>query len=35
VLFDAQNAYNISLLDYRTAEIKLLKARGELRTLLN
>jgi outer membrane protein TolC len=34
-LFDAQNAYNISQLDYRTAEIKLLKARGELKTLIN
>lgn len=34
-LFDAQNAYNISLLDYRIAEIKLLKAKGELKTLLN
>jgi outer membrane protein len=34
-LFDAQNAYNVSQLDYRTAEIKLLKAKGELKTLLN
>jgi outer membrane protein len=34
-LFDAQNAYNISQLDYRTAEVKLLKAKGELKSLIN
>ncbi|RYF84165.1 MAG: TolC family protein [Chitinophagaceae bacterium] len=34
-LFDARNAYNASLLDYRLAEIKLIKAQGQLRTLLN
>ncbi len=34
-LVDAQNVYNVSLLDYRIAEIKLLKAKGELKSLLN
>ncbi len=34
-LFDARNAYNASLLDYRLAEIKLIKAQGQLKTLLN
>ena len=34
-LFEARNAYNSSLLDYRLAEVKLTKAKGQLRTLLN
>ena len=34
-LFDARNSYNASLLDYRLAEIQLIKAQGSLRTLLN
>jgi Outer membrane protein len=34
-LFDAQNAYNVSQLEYRLAEIKLLKAKGELKSLMN
>lgn len=34
-LFDARNSYNSSLLDYRLAEIQLIKAQGRLRSLLN
>ena len=34
-LFDARNSYNASLLDFRLAEIQLIKAQGRLRTLLN
>ncbi len=34
-LFDARNSYNSSLLDFRLAEIQLIKAQGRLRTLLN
>lgn len=33
-LYDAQNTYSVSLLDYRVAEIKLTKAKGQLRSLL-
>ena len=33
-LYDAQNAYNVSQLDLRVAEIKLLKAKGELNKLV-
>ena len=34
-LFDARNSFNASLLDFRIAEIQLIKAQGRLRTLLN
>jgi len=34
-LFEAQNSYNTSLLDFRLAEIQLIKAQWRLRTLLN
>ena len=34
-LFNSRNSYNASLLDYKLAEIKLIKAQGQLRTLLN
>ncbi len=34
-LFEARNSYSSSLLDFRLAEIKLIKAQGNLRTLLN
>ena len=34
-LFEARNSYNASLLDFRLAEIKLIKAQGNLRSLLN
>jgi outer membrane protein len=34
-LYDAQNTYTVSLLDYRLAEVKLIKSKGQLRTLLN
>lgn len=34
-LFESKNAYTSGLLDYRLAEIKLLKATGKLRSLLN
>ena len=34
-LFEARNSYNTSLLDFRLAEIQLIKAQGNLRTLLN
>lgn len=34
-LFDARNSYNASLLNYRLAEIQLIKAQGRLKTLLN
>jgi outer membrane protein len=34
-LTDAQNNYASALLDYRVAEIQLIKARGTLKTLLN
>lgn len=34
-LYDAQNTYSVSLLDYRLAEVKLVKAQGQLKTLLN
>lgn len=34
-LYDAQNTYTSSLLDYRLAEIKLIKSQGQLRSLIN
>ena len=34
-LYDAQNTYTVSLLDYRIAEVKLIKSKGQLRSLLN
>ncbi len=34
-LFDARNSYSSSLLDFRLAEIQLIKAQGRLKTLLN
>ncbi len=34
-LFEARNSYSSSLLDFRLAEIKLIKAQGNLRSLLN
>lgn len=34
-LFEARNSYSASLLDFRLAEIKLIKAQGNLKTLLN
>ena len=32
---EAQNNYTSALLDYKLAEIQLIKAKGELRTLTN
>lgn len=32
---EAQNNYTAAILDYKLAEIKLIKSKGELRTLLN
>ncbi|MCL7987481.1 TolC family protein [Sphingobacterium sp. lm-10] len=32
---DAQNNYTTSLLDYKVAEVQLIKAKGELRSLIN
>ena len=34
-LVEAQNNYNTALLDYKLAEIQLIKSRGELKTLIN
>lgn len=34
-LYDSQNAYSVSQLDLRVAEIKLLKAKGQLNKLVN
>ncbi len=34
-LYDAQNAHAVSVLDLRVAEIKMLKAKGQLNTLIN
>ncbi|MCR6720299.1 MAG: TolC family protein [Chitinophagaceae bacterium] len=34
-LYDSQNAYSVSQLDLRIAEIKLLKAKGQLNSLIN
>jgi len=34
-LVEAQNNYNSALLDYKLAEVQLIKAKGELKTLIN
>ena len=34
-MIEAQNNYTAALLDYKLAEVQLIKSRGELRTLLN
>ena len=34
-LVEAQNNYNTALLDYKLAEIQLIKSRGELKSLTN
>lgn len=34
-LFDARNAYSSSLLEFKLAELKLIKSKGQLRSLLN
>ena len=34
-LVEAQNNYTTALLDYRLAEIQLIKSKGELKTLIN
>ncbi|RYF98067.1 MAG: TolC family protein, partial [Chitinophagaceae bacterium] len=34
-LTQAQNNYSTALLDYKIAEIQLLKSKGELKTLIN
>ena len=34
-LVEAQNNYTTALLDYKLAEIQLIKSKGELKTLIN
>jgi outer membrane protein TolC len=34
-LVEAQNNYTTAILDYKLAEIQLIKSKGELKTLIN